>query len=87
MLTQPEIKLGAEVEMRGRKWLVVRIIQSDALVEDHGDILLVKESYAELRDEGHDVEFMIFYSNEEPTTNLSSIKPLSRITWRGAQPV
>ena len=75
--------LGQEVMYKGEKWIVVRIVSSQALIQDDdNETSLVTENYIQLRGTDGDYEFVTLTQSDEPFKCTSTIKPIPAVPWR-----
>lgn len=75
--------IGQEIEHKNGAWLVVRIVSSTSIVENHDKtVTKIEESYAQVRSSSGEWDFIIFTEHEEPFTSLSVIKPIPPVPWR-----
>lgn len=78
------IILGSEIQHNEKPHLVVRIVNSNSILEDvNGVVTSIEEHYAELRGPNNEVEFVTLVQNELPfTEKKSTIKALPTQPWR-----
>lgn len=76
--------LGQEIQYKGANWIVVRIVSSQALIQDDDDeqASLVTEDYIQLRGTNGDYEFVTLTQTDEPFKCTSTIKPIPAVPWR-----
>lgn len=83
MLTQT-YSLGQEVEHKQSTWLVVRIIENSSSLfeEEDGTLSKIEESYAQLRNDKGEYDFVMFVERAETFNRHSVIKAIPPVPWR-----
>jgi hypothetical protein len=75
--------LGHEVERNGKKWLVVRVVNSISLIETSPiSVSKITETYVQLRAASGEFEFVGLNEFEEEFTTNTTIKALPIMPWR-----
>lgn len=80
-----QYELGKTITVLEKPYLVVRLIEkSSTLFEDpKGDCFIITESYAQLRGPDGEVEFVVFYEQQQPCEKpAGQIPGLEPVIWR-----